>query len=678
MSAISFADASERIKASLDIVDVIQRHVILKKSGRNYMGKCPFHNDKNPSMNVSREKGIFKCFSCGVGGDTLTFIMKIENKTYGEVIRELAQDQGIDIAYDGPQAETIQVQRDAKQKILDLNEAATQWFMARLQEPGAQPVLQYLTSRYPDEALLQSAMQRFQLGYAPPGWENLTPFLKAKFDFVQANPDLLTTAGLSNNRDHGQGHYDRFRHRLIIPIVDDKGHMVAFGGRALRNEQGEEDKPKYLNSPETVVYKKSQVLYGLNQAKDSIRQNKAAVVMEGYFDVISAHLGGITEAVGSCGTAMTDSHLKLLTRYGVETVYLAFDSDEAGVKAALSAINLIEPYLANSDLHLKVLIVPDGKDPDEFIRQHGGDAFRTLMDQARQFLMFKFDMALHGLPIHTSEGRIQASNRLTPLLAGIQRPTTRSEYLKLYAERIGISEEALLLEVKRHEQSRNPAYGKFGGGFQNSGNKKAISRSGSTSLRRQEPLLTDNIPELRSQLTSRHLAAEKNLLKLTLYNPESFSLMMSVLATKPSFTFDDACHQEILAAFRSLSQTEPLQNTDPSANGFLGTLIEKMNHLYFDKPDVIHTFAELALTSESFCDSLDLGELQGISLKEKVSTLAEQQITLLERCRTLQHLQTLKHHASQNEGEQVELTYQFQDRFAETARQTQGSIPGST
>lgn len=678
MSQVSFADAADRIKAGLDIVDVIQRHVILKKSGRNYMGKCPFHNDKNPSMNVSREKGIFKCFSCGVGGDTLTFIMKIENKTYGEVIRELAQDQGIDIAYDGPQAETIQVQRDAKQKILDLNEAATQWFMARLQEPTAQPVLQYLTSRYPDKALLHTAKQRFQLGYAPPGWENLTPYLKNKFDFVQANPDLLTTAGLSNNRDHGQGHYDRFRHRLIIPIVDDKGHMVAFGGRALINENGEEDKPKYLNSPETVVYKKSQVLYGLYQAKDSIRQNKAAIVMEGYFDVISAHLGGITEAVGSCGTAMTDSHLKLLTRYGAETVYLAFDSDEAGVKAALSAINLIEPYLANSDLQLKVLIVPDGKDPDEFIRQHGGDSFRTLMDQARHFLMFKFDMALQGLPIHTPEGRIQASNRITPLLAGIQRPTTRSEYLKIYAERIGISEEALLLEVKRHEQSRNPVYGKFGGGFQNSGTKKAISRSGSTSLRRQEPLLTDNIPELRSQLTSRHLAAEKNLLKLTLYNPESFSLMMSVLATKPSFTFDDPCHQEILEALRSLSQTEPLQNTDPSVNGFLGTLIEKMNHLYFDKPDVIHSFAELALTSESFCDSLDLGELQGISFKEKVSTLAEQQITLLERCRTLQHLQSLKHHASQNEGEQVELTYQFQDRFAETARQTQGSIPGST
>lgn len=677
MSPISFADAAERIKSGLDIIDVIQRHVILKKSGRNYMGKCPFHNDKNPSMNVSREKGIFKCFSCGVGGDTLTFIMKIENKTYGEAIRDLAQEQGIEIAYDGPQTESFQVQRDAKQKILDLNEAAARWFMTRLQEPDAQPVMYYLASRYTDDAQLKTALQRFQLGYAPAGWENLTPYLKNKFDFVQANPDLLNTAGLSNSRDHGQGHYDRFRHRLIIPIVDDKGHMVAFGGRALPNPTGEEDKPKYLNSPETVVYKKSQVLYGLHQAKDSIRQNKAAVVMEGYFDVISAHLGGITESVGSCGTAMTDSHLKLLTRFGAETVYLAFDSDEAGSKAALSAIQLIEPYLSSTDLQLKVLMVPDGKDPDEFIRHHGGDAFRALIDQARHFLTFKFDMALQGVPIHTPEGRIQASNRLTPLLAGIQRPTTRSEYLKIYAERIGISEEALLLEVKRHEQSRNPAYGKFGTGFQNSGTKKAISRSGSTSLRRQEPLLTDNIPQLRSQLTSRHLVAEKNLLKLALYNSESLALMLSVLEAKPTFAFDDPYHQEILEGLRSLLQANKLQNTDPTVNGFLGTLIEKMNHLYFDKPDVIHTFAELAMTSESFCESLDLGELQGFMFKEKIHSLAEQQIALLERCRSLQQLQVLKQHASQSDGEQVELTYQFQDRFAETIRQAQGTTPGS-
>ncbi len=668
MSRLPFAEAAERVKSGLDIIDIIQRHVILKKMGRNYAGKCPFHNDKSPSMNVSREKGIFKCFACGVGGDSLTFLMKIENKTYGEVIRDLAQEQGIEVAYEGQSAEIASVQRDARQKILDLNYSAAKWFEEKLREPSAQGVMNYLSGRYQGADDCQKAIQQFQLGYAPAGWENLTPHLKEKFDFVQANPDLLVTAGLASNREHGQGHYDRFRNRLIIPILDDRGQVVAFGGRALSDE----DKPKYLNSPETTVYKKSQVLYGFHQAKDAIRQNKAAVVMEGYFDVISAHLGGITEAVGSCGTAMTDSHLKLLTRFGAETVYLAFDSDEAGLKAALSAISLIEPYMDSSELQLKVLIVPDGKDPDEFIRHHGGDAFRALMANARHFLNFKFDMALRGIPVHTPEGRIQAANRITPLLASIQRPATRSEYIKLYSEKIAISEEALLLEVKRYEQSRNPNPPRVWGGSQHSGKKKAISKQGSTSLKRNEPVLTENMTELRSQLTSRQVAAEKNLLKLSLYNTESFYLMLSVLeaqaASSQAFlSFDDPIHQEILEGLRGLAKEPSAAKTDPSGNGFLGTLIEKMNHLYFDKPDVLHTFAELALTAESFCDSLGLGEIKGTVFQEKVSLLAKQQLSLLARGRMLQQLQQLKTNASQNEGEQVELTYQFQDRlFADT------------
>ncbi len=345
MSRLTFAEAAERVKGGLDIVDVIQRHVVLKKTGRSYTGKCPFHNDKSPSMNVSREKGIFKCFACGVGGDSLTFLMKIENKTFGELIRDLAQEQGIDIQYEGQQAETVQIQRDARQKILALNESASQWFALQLQTAAAQEVRQYLSKRYTDTQQCQQAIQAFHLGYALPGWENLTPYLKSQFDFVQANPDLLNTAGLASTRDHGQGQYDRFRHRLIIPIHDEKGQVVAFGGRALSDE----DKPKYLNSPETLLYKKSQILYGFHQAKDSIRQSRSAIIMEGYFDVITAHLHGITEAVGSCGTAMTDSHLKLLTRFGAQTVYLAFDSDEAGLKAALSAIQLIEPYAESGD-----------------------------------------------------------------------------------------------------------------------------------------------------------------------------------------------------------------------------------------------------------------------------------------------------------------------------------------
>jgi len=672
MSRIAFSEAADRIKSGLDIVDVIQRFVILKKMGRNYMGKCPFHNDKSPSMNVSREKGIFKCFACGVGGDTLTFLMKIENKSYGEIIRDLAQEQGIEIAYDGQNADALNTHRDARQKVLDLNYVAAKWFREQLQEAAAEPVRAYLSRRYADEADRQMVLEKFQLGYAPSGWENLTPHLKQHFDFVQANPDLLSTAGLSNIRDHGQGHFDRFRNRLMIPILDDKGLVVAFGGRALSDD----DKPKYLNSPETMVYHKSQVLYGLSQAKETIRQQKFAVVMEGYFDVISAHLGGVTQAVGSCGTALTDSHLKLMARFGAETVYLAFDSDEAGLKAALSAIVLIEPYMASSEIQVKVLIVPDGKDPDDFIRHFGGEAFQALIDQAKHFLAFKLDMAIRGVDIQTSEGRIQAANRVTPILADIRQANTRAEYLKLYAERIGLSAQALLLEVNRLEQARHPVYPKSWNHFERSGDKQAISKTGWTSLKRTKPQLTDNILELRAPLAAQHTAAEKNLLMLTLANPESFRLMMHFISNSADFALENPEHQEILEGLRSLTRNPENTKIDPSANGFWGTLIEKMNQLYLDRPHVLHTFAELALTAESFYESLGLGELSGTQFQEKIAALAQEQVKVLQTWNRRRQLMLLKANASQNAGEQVELTYAFQDRLREEpsfSRQAAGS-----
>jgi DNA primase catalytic core len=668
---MSFTDAAERVKSGLDIVDIIQRHVILKKSGRNYTGKCPFHNDKSPSMNVSREKGIFKCFACGVGGDALTFIMRLRNQTFGEVIRELAEDQGIEIIEEGRNPEVAVQQRDAKQKILDLNLTANQWFQDRLQDPASEPIMQYLTRRYPDATMRQAAISQFQLGYAPAGWENLSPFLKTKFDFVQSNPDLLVTAGLSNSREHGQGHYDRFRHRLIIPIHDDKGQVVAFGGRALLNQDGEEDKPKYLNSPETSVYHKSNVLYGFYQAKEAIRTRKAAVIMEGYFDVMSAHLAGITEAVGSCGTAMTDSHLKLLTRFGAETVYLAFDSDEAGLKAALSAIQLIEPYMDDASLQMKVLIVPDGKDPDDFIRQNGGGAFRKLMDEAQPHLKFKFDMAIRDIPINTSDGRIQATNRLIPLLIRLASRKNKNiyiEYIKMYADILDVDHGALELEVQRYINTGITALGASKRDFHSSGKKKAISKQGPTSLKRNQHLLTESVLELRANLSlSRQVEAEKNILRLCLYNPESYDTMMCLMTTSESISLSHPVHREILDGLRALWHNTGASPASGQINLMgdesLGTLLDKMNQLYLNQPDVLHTFAELVLTAESFCDSLGLGELKGPKFREKIEFLAEQQANQLARCRKMEQLQMLKTHAQQNEGEQIELLYQFQDRL---------------
>ena len=669
MSAVSFSEACDRIKGGLDIVEVIRRHVILKKSGRNYTGKCPFHNDKSPSMNVSQEKGIFKCFACGVGGDALTFLMKLENRTFGDVIRDLAQEQGIEIIQEGrnPVAEAAHAaQKDTRQKILELNEAAGLWFQEQLTTSGAS----YFSNRYPEPDTRQALAERFRLGLAPEGWEHLTAFLKEHFDFVQANPILLEDAGLASRREHGQGHYDRFRNRLVIPIQDEQGRVVAFGARALSDE----DKPKYLNSPETAVYKKNQVLYGLYQARESIRQTRTAVVMEGYFDVISAHMGGITEAVGSCGTAMTDNHLKLLTRFGAERVLLAFDSDEAGLKAALSATQLIEPYLKSAALSVHVLLIPDGKDPDEFIRRQGGEAFHALMAQARPYLAFRCDMAIRNLDTRGAEGRIEAAARITPVLAGIERPTMREEYLHMYAERIGLSQEALALEVRRYEQARSPLPARTWGNSQNSKQKRAIFGGASTSLKSNSLSGLDPVtgfPAINSSLQSglppRQEAAEKNLLRLMLYNMDSFFLMTPLFDTAVRSLFSDPLHLEILDGLLAMAN-DRIDVRDEMASP-TGTFMEKMNHLYSDKSDVIHRLAELALSADAFGDSLALGELTGAAFADRLTGLVSQHIEQLTDCQRRNALQALKTNAARHGEDTIALTYTFRERLAEMALQ---------
>ena len=674
MIPMSFTDAAERVKASLDIVEVVQRHVVLKKTGRNYLGKCPFHGDKHPSMNVSREKRMFKCFACGEGGDAIGFLMKIQNKTYGELIKDLASDAGIEILREGQNFEQVAKTRDLKQKVMELNAETNHWFQAQLlsDTPEAQSVREYLTRR----ELSQELQVRFGIGYAPPGWENLGMHLKQAIDFVRTEPDILSQAGLTNNRDNGQGQYDRFRHRLIIPIFNEKGDCVAFGGRALSDD----DKPKYLNSPESPVYHKSEILYGFHLAKDTIRATKRAVVMEGYFDVIAAHSAGVTEAVGSCGTALTDQHLKLLTRFGAETVVLAFDSDEAGLKAAQSAIQLMEPYLESADLRLKVLIIPDGKDPDDFVRSQGANAqaaFAALVANAQDYLSFKFHMALRGLPLDTPDGRIQAANRVTPLLAALNRPTVRAEYLRMTAEQIGISEDSLRLEIQRYEQARNPNRNNVYTFEKNSFDKKAISKKGRTSLQSNQPRLTDNVSQLLGALSTRQTAVEKTWLRLFLYNSDTAAIMCATLKAMPEFTLLDDNHQAILAGLRVVAERiaaeaspgagntqatdEADSKIDPSDNNNLGTIIEYMNHQYLDQPPVIQAFADLVLTAESFGDSLNLHELKGSQLREKVIGIAESQVVQLESVRRRQQLSQLRH----ADTEEIEKQYLMQDALRE-------------
>lgn len=641
---MGFPEAADKVKTNLDIIDVIQRHVILKKSGRNYTGLCPFHNDKNPSMNVSREKNLFKCFSCGVGGDALSFLMRLENKTYGDIIRELAQEQGITIISDGQDAQQAAARaeesKSERQAILTLNARSQQWFQNQLMtHPEASPVREYLAGRNINE----EAIFRFGLGFAPSGWENLVPHLKNTEALVKDNLDILLTAGLASQKQEGGGYYDRFRHRLIVPINDEKGQVVAFGGRALSPEE----KAKYLNSPETAVYHKSRVLYGFDLAKDTIRQSKTAIVMEGYFDVISSHLAGITQTVGSCGTALTEQQIKLLTRFGAETLYLAFDSDEAGRKAALSAIQLIEPYLAyHKGLNVKILVLPENspyKDPDEYIRAEGGQAFSALLDQAKPFLEFKFDYALRGLNLKTPQGRVDAAQRLTPMLSAITQPILRMEMLARYSEAIGVSQEALTLEVRQHEQRFSQSSRKhlqqFAPGYGDTQRKTWNSGSGSKYRKQMKPTLIDNVSELRSSLVPQHVVAERDLLRLTLLHPEAPQHLLPLLEMQ---TLQDPAAQLILKTMVACLDAYELDELEADelvsfiTNHFNATQTTGNRQIQ----EASSLFTELVFSVEHYAQALKLTEQTPKATW--INSILQEAQQLLERLEAHRGTETLK------------------------------------
>lgn len=449
---MTFPDAADAVKESLDVVDIVSRQVVLKKSGRNYTGLCPFHKDTKPSFSVSAEKGIYKCFSCGEGGDALAFLMKTQAKTYAEVITELAEEMGITIQRDRQSAEAAKQQQSDRQRIESLNQLAQQYFQAQLQAPVGQSVQEYLANRQ----LPQGIIQQFGLGYAPQGWENLLQVIYQHHPEYKENPkqiEFLETAGLAMRRGEGNGAYDRFRNRLMIPIFDEADRLVAFGGRALSSE----DNPKYLNSPETPIYHKSKILYGLNIAKNAIRETKTAMVMEGYFDVMAAHEAGCTYAVGSCGTALTEQHVKQLLRFGAETIILAFDSDEAGQKAAESSIQLIQPLAAIKNLRLRVLNFPGDKDPDDYLRHHGAEGFQSLVAHGTtDALTFQLNRAIGGLDVNLMEEKIAAVQRVLPILARITQPVKLRDVIEQLASRLKARPEDLFAERQLYRERHYP------------------------------------------------------------------------------------------------------------------------------------------------------------------------------------------------------------------------------
>lgn len=425
-------DKVAEIKQAADIVQVISDTVLLKQTGKDFVGLCPFHSEKTPSFNVIPGKQMFYCFGCGVGGNVFNFLMKRDGISFVESVRMLASRFGVDL----PEAEMSLGQRRQialRQEVLATNRRAMVFFSHMLHRSASgEPARKYLSKR----KMSAATIDEFQLGYAPAGWNHLV----AHFAKNKVAPEVLVNAGLASRNDSGRI-YDRFRDRIMFPILNPAGQVIAFGGRVM-----DDSNPKYLNSPETPVFNKSRSLYGLHRAKDSCRSTKRVYIVEGYFDALAMHQHGISNAVATLGTALTPEHVQMLhSLMGQEAaMILVYDSDEAGIRAAQRSIEIFR----QGSVDARFLVLPDGYDPDSFLMEHGPEAFQQKSANAGQAFSFLLDLAIkrHG---DTADGRIRIISALKPSLLAIQDRLARSLCVKEMAERVGIDEQSVLDMVRK-------------------------------------------------------------------------------------------------------------------------------------------------------------------------------------------------------------------------------------
>lgn len=399
------ADLDE-IRARSDIVEVVSQYVALKRTGKNFKGLCPFHAEKTPSFTVNPELQRWRCFGCGQYGDVFDFIMRIENVTFLEAARLLAERLGLE--FRSTSGTSSPEQKDRREQILQVNQLAAQFFRDMLKRyPLPQRVLQ-------QRAVSAETQQRFGIGYAPPEWSALTNLLHAR----RIPLSIAAEAGLVVLGDNGE-YYDRFRDRLMFPIWDRQGCVVAFGGRALGDAQ-----PKYLNSPETPVFRKSRTIYALHLAKERMMTERTALLLEGYMDVVAAHQAGFTHAIATMGTALTEEQIAILSRL-VSRVIVIYDSDSAGVEAAKRAGEILRQH----EIETLIARLPEGEDPDSLLRRLGAPAFQQYIDQAEPLSAFLLNDLYRRHDASTVEGRIQILKSAVPILAGIPSGIERDRYI---------------------------------------------------------------------------------------------------------------------------------------------------------------------------------------------------------------------------------------------------------
>ena len=415
---------SEKVKDRLDIVEVVSEYVNLKKTGKNYQGLCPFHQEKTPSFTVNPDNQFYYCFGCGKGGDIFNFIMEIENVTFYESLKLLAKKANLQMPDSRGYSKEYNQKRE---KLFEIHQLAAKFYnYLLLNKQIGNEAFKYLSER----GYTEKDLERYYIGYAPDSWHSLYNFL-SKRDFAD---QILKESGLIGHKNNN--YYDKFRDRIMFPIFNSQGEVIAFGGRRLDDE--DKSSPKYYNSPETLIFHKSKNLYGINWAKKGFRNKNSAVIMEGYTDVITAHKYGINNAVASLGTALTLDQAKILKRY-VDTVYIAFDPDFAGEQATLKGLDILK----EADLNVRVIELPEESDPDDFIKDKGVDDFENLMESSYNLIEFKIRRIINDEEKYNINQRIDRSKKVLKVLSEINDPIERDVYLNKTADILNIDKEAM-------------------------------------------------------------------------------------------------------------------------------------------------------------------------------------------------------------------------------------------
>ncbi len=487
-------DTIEDVRQRVDISEVVSDYVVLKKRGKDLLGLCPFHDEKTPSFTVSPSKQFYHCFGCGAGGNAIKFLMEINKSSFAEVVLGLTQRYQIPLKTLEPeQRQEIQRQLSLKEQLYEIVAIAASFYQYALKQPQGEHALQYVRE---ERKLSEATIQKFGIGYAPGGWETLYRYLVEQKRYPIA---LVEQAGLIKPRQSGNGHYDQFRDRLMIPIYDSQGKAIGFGSRTLTGEE-----PKYLNSPETPLFDKSNTLFALDKAKQAIAKADQAIVVEGYFDAIALHTAGFENAVASLGTAFTQGQVRQLLRYtDSKQIVLNFDADKAGVKATQRALTEIEPLIYSGQMQARVLNLPGGKDADEFLLMPGGvNQYKEALRDAPLWIDWQLDQLLLGKDLGEADQVQQIGRQGIRILAKIKDQTLRSHYISTFAQSISKGDR------QHYQQLQENFYYQI---------KRLIKsqRQKSEEPEYEEPEQVKDIPVATASMTL--VEAEKLLLLLYLY-----------------------------------------------------------------------------------------------------------------------------------------------------------------